>query len=145
MEFCFMPDTMNIELFRWGQIVKHCDHFQFLMVNEETSQAFQAVCNPLQPFNDDDLCFFTFLGFCKGHGYSPTLQCYLCYMGFQTKYVIFLFHICLGPCLTAFSQLYSGRHGNECFLRAGILFFLLQRMKWREGERKDMHFFSPLL
>lgn len=26
MEVCSTSDAVNIELFRWGQIIKHCDH-----------------------------------------------------------------------------------------------------------------------
>lgn len=52
------------------------------------------------------------------------------------KYVLALFCFFL----TVFSQLWCSRHGNECrcFLRGGILVFLLQRMRGREGERRDM-------
>lgn len=81
-------------------------------------------------------------GLLKGHSYSPTLECHLCCMTSQAKYVLFLSHIFLSLCLAYFSQLYSGRHGNECFLRGGILVLLLQRIKWREGERHA--FFSAL-
>lgn len=81
----------------------------------------------------------------KRHSYSPTLECYLCCMRSQAKYVLFLSHIFLSLCLATFPQLYSGGHGNECSLRGGILVFLLQRMRWREGKRKDMHSFHLCL
>lgn len=70
---------------------------------------------------------------------SPPPRIYPCgKRSSQMKYVLVLFCFFLSFWLTVFSQLYCGRHGNECrcFLRGGILVFLLQWMTGREGERE---------